>query len=846
MKQASISRAGMLALVLCCLTASAAWAGPGADAQRDSNRPQADRDRDADRKPGEVLDFFGIKPGMRVVDLQATGGYYTELLSTVVGPEGRVYAQNNSFVLGRFAEKPLSERLTRLQAAGRMNIERHDAELDELSLPGGLDAAVFVRFYHDLFWLPTPDGDRADRATFLQQVYDALAPGGIFGIIDHHAEAGSGDRDALDPRDGLHRVDVELIKKEVLAAGFVLDATSDLLANPADTRDWNIFVDDGTRRDTTDRFVLRFVKPLSDASWLPPQLPWDGKSRDLIVGPDHPWITPAEKTRLKTTPRYEETMAWLERLVKASPKLQWVTLGESAEGRAIRMVIASANGADTVSKLKANGKPTLLAHAGIHSGEIDGKDAGLMLLRDLTVGKTQSALLDGVNFLFIPILSVDAHERFGAYSRMNQRGPEQMGWRTNRRNLNLNRDFAKLETEEVQVVVKAINAWQPDLYLDLHVTDGADYRYDITYGYNGRHGWSPQIAQWLDEHFTPAIQRDLEDAGHIPGPLVFLLNRGDTSGGNLVWTAGPRFSNGWGDLRHMPTVLLENHSLKPYDQRVLGTYHFLASSMRTLAKHGAELQRATASDRAARGESVALGWKVDPSTTAEKRSFKAIRAETYDSPITGASNVRWTGDAADVEIPFVAMSAPTTSRRRPATYYIPAAWYPIAKKLKQQGIRIERIETQQRVEVERYRLSEAALDTVNSPFEGRALFTSGTPTLERIHVTLPAGSYSVSTDQPLGTMAVVLLEPEAPDSLFSWGYFAEILQRTEYFEGYVMEPMAQSMLDKDPALRAQFEAKLAADAAFAGDARARLNWFYERTPYYDETYLVYPVVRSLD
>lgn len=228
----------------------------------DPLRPAEDRARDDDRKPGEVLGFFGIGEGMRVLDLQAAKGYYTELLSALVGPQGAVIAQNNEFVTKRFAAGPLDERIERIAAAGRKNITRLDSELDEMELPEGLDAAIFVRFYHDLFWLPTPDGDLTDRAEFLRRVYNALAPGGIFGVIDHHAEAGSGDRDAVDPREGLHRIDAELVMAEILAAGFVLDIKSDVLSNPGDTRAWNIFANDAVNRDKTDRFVWRFVKPL--------------------------------------------------------------------------------------------------------------------------------------------------------------------------------------------------------------------------------------------------------------------------------------------------------------------------------------------------------------------------------------------------------------------------------------------------------------------------------------------------------------------------------------------------------------------------------------------------------
>jgi predicted methyltransferase len=226
----------------------------------DPLRPDEDRARDPNRRPAKLLAFFGIDKGMRVADLQATHGFYTEILSTVVGPDGRVYVQNNDFVNVRFGEG-LNQRLEKLRQAGRDNVEPIVAELDGMELPRDLDAVLFIRFYHDLFWQPRPDGALTDRAEFLRLVYESLKPGGVFGVVDHHAEAGSEERDALDPNNGLHRIDYELVKREVLAAGFLLEAESDLLRHPEDTRDWNIFIDNRTRRDTTDRFVLRFVKP---------------------------------------------------------------------------------------------------------------------------------------------------------------------------------------------------------------------------------------------------------------------------------------------------------------------------------------------------------------------------------------------------------------------------------------------------------------------------------------------------------------------------------------------------------------------------------------------------------
>ena len=214
-------------------------------------RPGQDRARDADRKPAEVLAFFGVQPGMKVVDAMAGLGYYTEILARAVGKDGHVWSQNNKFVLERFAEGPLSERIERLRRDGIENVERINCEIDDPCLPGGVDLVLLNRFYHDFYW------QKADRAAFNRAVFAALKPGGVYSVVDHHAEPGSRDRDVLK----LHRVDAEMVEEEILAAGFVLDATSDILSHPEDTRDWNIFADNAKNRDRTDRFMYRFRKP---------------------------------------------------------------------------------------------------------------------------------------------------------------------------------------------------------------------------------------------------------------------------------------------------------------------------------------------------------------------------------------------------------------------------------------------------------------------------------------------------------------------------------------------------------------------------------------------------------
>lgn len=582
-------------------------------------------------------------------------------------------------------------------------------------------------------------------------------------------------------------------------------------------------------------------------SLLPPVQSWSGPSEALMAGDEDPWITPAERTGLTATPDYDETVAWLTELVKAAPELEMVSIGRSLQGRDIWMVIASVEQAFNPAAMQASAKPLMLAHAGIHSGEIDGKDAGMMLLRDMTVANKRGGLLENANFLFIPILNVDGHERRSAFNRINQRGPLEMGWRTNARNQNLNRDFTKLDTEGVRAVVNVFRQWQPDLYLDLHVTDGADYQYDITFGGNGRKGWSPAIGNWIEDVYRPAINNALSENGHEGGGLIFAANGMDMKDGLLTWSGNPRFSNGYGDAIHLPTILVENHSLKPYKRRVLGTYVLLAESLSLLAREKVSLQKATDTDEQRRPRSMPLGFERDENQLTDKVSFKGIGSQRYQGEVSGGEVVRWTGEPVAETIPEVLITKPTVLVELPSAYIIPPAWPDVAERVALHGLEVEKIAEPLTTRAEVYRLPDAGIAEPSAwtpnPFEGHIRIDPGEPVKEVLETTFPAGSFLISTDQPLGELLVLMLEPQAPDSFLQWGFFLEIFTRTEYAEAYVLEPLAQKMLEHDAGLKAQFEQKLSSDPEFAKSQYQRLMWFYEKTPFYDKQYLLYPVAR---
>jgi hypothetical protein len=580
--------------------------------------------------------------------------------------------------------------------------------------------------------------------------------------------------------------------------------------------------------------------------YLPPIKPWQGKSEQLIVSKKHPWITPAEKSDLTDTPNYKQTFLYLNKLVASDKRLNKISIGKSPQGRDIWMVIANHEGINTAEELRQQNKPTLLVQAGIHSGEIDGKDAGLMLLRDI-IHNNKSNLLRKVNLLFVPILSVDGHERQSAFNRVNQRGPTQMGWRTNAQNLNLNRDYAKLDTLELQHMIRAINIWQPDLYYDVHVTDGADYQYDITYGFTGQHGDSSQISRWLSQTLSPQIDQALNANGHVAGPLVFGVDSMEFSKGIAGWTASPRYSNGYGDVRQLPTILIENHSLKPYKQRVLGTYIMIEQTLKLLAKQGDTLRAAIQQDKAKvysiknknKARKQIVSWTTDMDNLGSM-DFAGIEYKKAYDKVLGLNFIQWTGEPKTYKnLPIYQTTKPKVSVDVAKNYWLPAQYLTVIERLNIHGIKLQTL--QKPLTIKATQLIAHDVKLSDQAFEGHQM-ASASFKQKQVEVTLPAGTIKVSTQQPLAKLVVALLDPRAPDSFFSWGFFNQMFQRTEYIESYALIPLAREMLANNKKLLTEFKQKKSDDKAFAENPRAQMQWFYQRSKFYDQEYLKYPVL----
>jgi hypothetical protein len=574
------------------------------------------------------------------------------------------------------------------------------------------------------------------------------------------------------------------------------------------------------------------------------------------------WRTPAEVSGYRTTPRYDETMAYLRRLAAAAPRtLRIETFGKTGEGRDLVVVVASRDGVFDPAAIHRAGRPVVLVQNAIHAGEMDGKDACLALLRDMLITGARTDLLRRAVVVIIPIYNADGHERFGPHNRINQNGPEEMGWRTQSRNLNLNRDYVKADAPETRAFLKLWNRWQPDFFVDDHVTDGADYAYDTTYAIDSGPDVVPAIAAWVRDAVIPHLEESVARAGHAIAPYIALRDDTDPARGLGIGQDQPRYSTGYAVLRNRPGLLVEMHMLKDYRTRVTGNHALLVAALEVIDRDAARL---VAINRDADAATIAAGAAYDPVARAPLRleadestepfvyRSNAYRREASD--ISGGTVIRYTDEPGDLTVPRQTRLRVTRAVAPPRAYIVPAQWTDVIGVLAAHGLRLRRTTRPWTAAVDTYRCDEVRW--LERPFEGRqVLFYPGGEGLPkssaspgicrpmRETMTFPAGSAVVPLDQPAAKVAIHFLEPEAPDSAVAWGFFNAIFEQKEYAEPYVMEPLARDMLAKDPALAKDFAERLAADAAFAASPEARLNFFYLRSPWRDPHLGLYPVGR---
>ena len=553
-----------------------------------------------------------------------------------------------------------------------------------------------------------------------------------------------------------------------------------------------------------------------------------------------PLTTHAERTGFAQTGRYAEVGELCHAFQRQHPRqVRCTEFGRTPQGRPLWALVASQSGALTPEAARRAGLPVTLIQGGIHAGEIEGKDAGFLALREQLA---RPGALRRQVLVFVPVFNADGHERFGAWNRPNQRGPEQMGWRVTAQNLNLNRDYVKADAPEMQAMLGLVRAWDPLVMVDLHTTDGAQFEHDIAVMVEPVHAGDAALrgagTAWRD-----GVIAALAGQGALPLPFYPSFVEADNpASGFKDAVPTPRFSHGYFVLRNRLGMLVETHSWRPYPHRVRITRQTVDAVLDQVDRHGRDWLHAAHDADARPLTELPLTWRT--ADAAREIAFRGYAYTRTPSEISGALMTRYDETRPELwRLPLRDRIEPDRVRTAPrAGYVVPAehaSW--VAAKLAQHGVRFERLgRARPALAVQAFRATAVQGEASTSEGHQRQNITGAWAAEPR---DVPAGSLFVPIAQPLAALAMHLLEPDAPDSLAAWGWFASAFEPKEYLEPYVAEQVARDQLAASPALREAFAAKLREDAAFAADPKARLAFFHRRHASWDERYNLYPVLR---
>lgn len=563
------------------------------------------------------------------------------------------------------------------------------------------------------------------------------------------------------------------------------------------------------------------------------------------------WTTRFEKSGFISTADYDETMSYFQQLDKASNYADLFGFGRSPQGRDLNCLLVTKEEKSTIEKQIAEGKrplqkATVLVINGIHSGEIEGKDACMILLREILITKEKEYLLDSINLLVVPIFNVDGHERKSKYNRINQNGPEEMGWRTTAQNYNLNRDWMKADSPEMQAMLLLVSTWNPDFIIDTHTTDGADYQYSVTYQVERFANIYNKTADWLSNKFVPYLEASVMQKGFLIFPYVSLKNWSDgIDSGITDWASSPRLSTGYFALRNRPSLLIETHMIKPYKERVFATKSVLETTFEFIKSNAGELL--LLNQQADRNSLMDFLYQkkylpvmFDLSDNFEEVLFKGYDYKKVHSEISGTDKIVYTNSSKDFKVKYYHDVIVKDSIQIPDYYIIPSEWSYLVDRMSFHGIKYLTSDFDTTLKVERVRFKNVKL--ANNSYEGRQRVSFELVTFEE-EVNIPAGTYIIPTNQRTIRIIAHLLEPKCEDSFVQWGFMNQIFEQKEYFENYVMEKIAEEMMKNDVSLKKEFEEKLKSDETFRNNPYERLNFFYKRSPYWDKQFNIYPILK---
>ena len=550
--------------------------------------------------------------------------------------------------------------------------------------------------------------------------------------------------------------------------------------------------------------------------------------------------TPYEKSNGKETATYFEAIALCKQFDKVSPQIAMKEMGPTDAGYPLHLLLVSNDGVADPTIWHSKGKVVILINNGIHPGEPDGTDASLLLLRDIAQKKIK--LPDNVALAVIPVYNIGGCLNRGSYSRANQNGPNSYGFRGNAQNLDLNRDFTKADSYNARSFAQIFHFLQPDILIDNHVSDGADYQHVFTLLTTQYNKLGAPLGDWLRKSFEPALYKDMDKRGWKVFPYVN-FDSYDLSQGMTQFFEAPRYSSGYAALFQTIGFVPETHMLKPYTERVKSTFDFMLSVIDQSAAMGEQLKqkRKAAKEAMMNATQWPLSWTLQKSTH-DTVTFLGYERDTIISAVTGLPTMQYNHQRPFTQtVKFHSYFEPSKWAKAPKYYVLQQGWNQAIDRLKENQVQMRRLTKDTILEVTVYRIEE--FKTSTRVFEKHYRQTEVKTSSQVQKMQLLAGDYLIPVQQPAKRYLIEMLEPHGEDGFFAWNYFDAVLQQKEGYSNYRWETVAAAWLQANPKLQQQLDEKKKADPAFAKNSNAILNWVYKNSPYYEPVHMRHPVFR---
>lgn len=546
-----------------------------------------------------------------------------------------------------------------------------------------------------------------------------------------------------------------------------------------------------------------------------------------------------ELTEELETPPYDEVISFYKELAREFSSVNIQTIGETDSGYPLHIVTYNPEADFNFQRLRED-KLILLINNGIHPGESDGIDASMLLFRDFAMEKI--AAPEGTVVVTIPVYNIGGALNRNSSTRVNQNGPKEYGFRGNARNYDLNRDFIKNDTKNARSFARIYHLVQPDVFIDTHVSNGADYQYTLTHLFTQHDKLGGELGTFVNSTFRPELEVALSDEGWDMTPYVNVFNRPPQEGFSEFFDH-PRYSTGYTALWHTLGFMIETHMLKPYPKRVWGTYEVLRQAIALSDQHKDTIKelRLKMRDMVQSISHYPIRWALD-STKISRLNFKGYESERVTSKVTGLDRLKY--DRTKPYTTYVAFYdgyKAVDSIAIPEGYIVPKGWEHILELMRTNGIESQLINNDTIMELEVYSID--SFGTYSSAYEGHYPHYNARVIPELQHIEIQAGDHFIPADQPGMRYVLETLEPGANDSFFNWNFFDAILQQKEGFSPYEFEDLALEFLQANDSIAKTFEHKKVEDEAFRNNAYAQLMWIYERTDHYEKAHRQYPVYR---